>query len=60
MCFACPWWADKDNILTVVDKAKVQQAVDLLLADGGLEAEKEFYQGLEQEKYGAFSVLLNA
>lgn len=52
--------ADEDDVVAIVDKAEVEQAVDLAFADRGLEPVIELFQRLVQWKARAFTVLLDA
>ena len=53
-------WADEDHIVVIVDKAEIQQIIDLVLADRGLEAVVELLQRLVQRKADPPQVLLDA
>jgi len=50
---------DEDDIVPVVDKAEVEQTVDLPFADGGLEPVIEHLQAFVQRKSGPSPVLLD-
>src|SRR5690554_3137373 len=51
-------WANKDQIITLVDKLKIEQGIDLALADRGLMTVVKAFQMLLRRKTGCLAVAL--
>src|SRR5690554_573474 len=51
-------WTNKDQIITLVDKLKIEQGIDLALADRGLMTVVKAFQMLLRRKTGCLAVAL--